>query len=124
MKLVEVELSEGLVEIGDDSFRWCENSITKINIPHSGRLTNVHSCPLFDVPFVSTMALKELEEVQQPAANTTFQKSSVFKHPSLNVDLPKVRSPYPVKPRHLEWMHMYPTEIIHKLVFVHETTYL
>jgi hypothetical protein len=62
MKLVEVEISEGLIEIGDDSFRWCENSITKINIPHSGRLTNVHLCPLFDVPFVSTMALKELEE--------------------------------------------------------------
>ena len=27
----------------------------------------------------------------------------------IDVDLPKVRSPYPVKPRHLEWMHMYPT---------------
>jgi len=27
----------------------------------------------------------------------------------IDVDLPKVRSPYPVKLRHLEWMHMYPT---------------
>ena len=40
MKLVEVELSEGLVEIGDDSFRWCENSITEINILHSLRKIN------------------------------------------------------------------------------------
>jgi hypothetical protein len=27
----------------------------------------------------------------------------------IDIDLPKVRSPYSVKPRHLEWMHMYPT---------------
>jgi len=35
--LTEVELSEGLVEIGDGSFRMCNNSITKINIPTSLR---------------------------------------------------------------------------------------
>jgi hypothetical protein len=32
-KLAEVELCEGLVEIGDASFMWCNHSIRKINIP-------------------------------------------------------------------------------------------
>jgi len=36
-KLAEVELCEGLVEIGDCSFDWCDHSITKINIPNSLR---------------------------------------------------------------------------------------
>jgi hypothetical protein len=36
-KLTEVELCEGLVEIGDRSFKWCDQSITKINIPISLR---------------------------------------------------------------------------------------
>jgi hypothetical protein len=36
-KLAEVELCEGLVEIGERSFRCCEHSITKINIPTSLR---------------------------------------------------------------------------------------
>jgi hypothetical protein len=35
--LAEVELCEGLVEIEDYSFRWCDHSITKINIPTSLR---------------------------------------------------------------------------------------
>jgi hypothetical protein len=39
-KLAEVELSEGLVEIEDRSFMWCEHSITKINIPNSLRRIN------------------------------------------------------------------------------------
>ena len=39
-KLAEVELCEGLVEIGTDSFRWCDRSITKINIPNSLRRIN------------------------------------------------------------------------------------
>ena len=34
-ELVEVELCEGLVEIGEWSFMWCDRSITKINIPNS-----------------------------------------------------------------------------------------
>jgi hypothetical protein len=34
-KLTDVELSEGLVEIGGFSFGWCDHSITKINIPTS-----------------------------------------------------------------------------------------
>jgi len=33
----EVELCEGLVEIGEQSFRYCDRSITKINIPNSLR---------------------------------------------------------------------------------------
>jgi hypothetical protein len=37
MKLNEVELCEGLVEIGDWAFNWCDQSITKINIPISLR---------------------------------------------------------------------------------------
>jgi hypothetical protein len=36
-KLTEVELCEGLVEIGIESFRWCDHSITKIDIPTSLR---------------------------------------------------------------------------------------
>jgi hypothetical protein len=36
-KLAEVELCEGLVEIGDRSFGYCDHSITKINIPNSLR---------------------------------------------------------------------------------------
>ena len=36
-KLAEVELCEGLVEIGECSFRYCEHSITKISIPNSLR---------------------------------------------------------------------------------------
>jgi len=39
-KLAEVELCEGLVEIGVDSFSWCDHSITKINIPNSLRRIN------------------------------------------------------------------------------------
>jgi hypothetical protein len=35
--LTEVELCEGLVEIGEESFEWCDHSITKINIPNSLR---------------------------------------------------------------------------------------
>ena len=37
MKLTEVELCEGLVEIGEYSFAGCDHSITKINIPTSLR---------------------------------------------------------------------------------------
>ena len=36
-KLAEVELCEGLVEIGEQSFGWCDLSIMKINIPNSLR---------------------------------------------------------------------------------------
>ena len=39
-KLAEVELCEGLVEIGAVSFGWCDHSITKINIPNSIRRIN------------------------------------------------------------------------------------
>jgi hypothetical protein len=36
-KLVEVELCEGLVEIGEGAFQYCDHSITTINIPNSLR---------------------------------------------------------------------------------------
>jgi hypothetical protein len=36
-RLAEVELCEGLVDIGEHSFWWCDHSITKINIPTSLR---------------------------------------------------------------------------------------
>ena len=39
-KLAEVELCEGLVEIGEDAFGWCGNSIAKINIPITLRRIN------------------------------------------------------------------------------------
>jgi hypothetical protein len=38
--LTDVELCEGLVEIGEESFNWCYHSITKINIPISLRRIN------------------------------------------------------------------------------------
>jgi hypothetical protein len=36
-KLAEVELCEGLVEIGERVFQWCDHSIIKINIPNTLR---------------------------------------------------------------------------------------
>jgi hypothetical protein len=51
-KLTEVELCEGLVEIGDSSFMWCDHSITKIIIPNSLRRINDYAflfslrCPI------------------------------------------------------------------------------
>jgi hypothetical protein len=53
-KLAEVELCEGLVEIGEGAFKWCEHSITKINIPTlPGEFVIMPSGALFDVPFTS-----------------------------------------------------------------------
>jgi hypothetical protein len=52
MKLAEVELCEGLVEIGGQSFQLCDHSITKIIIPNSLRRINDYSfsgslrCPI------------------------------------------------------------------------------
>jgi len=40
VRLAEVELCEGVVEIGVDSFGLCDHKITKINIPHSLRRIN------------------------------------------------------------------------------------
>jgi hypothetical protein len=51
-KLTEVELCEGLVEIGEYSFASCGHSITKINIPNSLRRIKDHAfrgslqCPI------------------------------------------------------------------------------
>ena len=51
-KLTEVELCEGVVEIGVWSFGWCDHSITKINIPISLRRINGYAfwgslrCPI------------------------------------------------------------------------------
>ena len=36
-KLTKVELCEGVIEIGEYSFGWCDHSITNINIPNSLR---------------------------------------------------------------------------------------
>jgi hypothetical protein len=61
-KLVEVELCEGLVEIGEYAFYWCNHSIAKINFPNSLRRINDQAFyNSLRVPFVSTMALKALE---------------------------------------------------------------
>ena len=46
-KLTEVELSEGLVEIGRGSFAGCDRSITRLTSPpHSGELAMVPSINL------------------------------------------------------------------------------
>jgi hypothetical protein len=39
-KLTEVELCEGVVEIGQSSFAWCSHPITNITIPNSLRRIN------------------------------------------------------------------------------------
>jgi len=44
-KLTEVELCEGLVEIGVDSFAYCNHSITTINTPHS--LRRINDCAFY-----------------------------------------------------------------------------
>jgi hypothetical protein len=50
-KLAEVELSEGLMEIGDSAFRFCNNSITKINTPTSlRRICNDAFCNSLQTP--------------------------------------------------------------------------
>jgi hypothetical protein len=62
--LTELELCEGVVEIGEESFSGCGRSITKIIIPTS--LRRMLMKPSF--PFVSTMALKALEDSHSMAA--------------------------------------------------------
>jgi len=78
-RLTEVELCEGIVKIGVESFPRCDHSITTIIIPNSlRRLTIVHFGILFDVPFVSTLALKALENTHLlPASSPTLES-----HPS------------------------------------------
>jgi hypothetical protein len=50
--LIEVELCEGIVEIGQESFAYCDHSITNINIPTSLRRIDVRAfqaslrCPI------------------------------------------------------------------------------
>jgi hypothetical protein len=52
-KLTEVELCEGLVDIGERSFGWCNHSITKITIPNSlrrirnGAFISSLRCPIY-----------------------------------------------------------------------------
>jgi len=74
-KLNEVELCEGLVEIGNYSFSWCNLSTFS---PHSGGFVMMPSQVLFDVPFVSTMALKAFEVTHSMAASSPTLES----HPS------------------------------------------
>jgi hypothetical protein len=42
-KLTDVELCEGVVEIGQSSFAWCSHPITNITIPNSLRRINDHA---------------------------------------------------------------------------------
>jgi hypothetical protein len=78
-KLAEVELCEGLVEIGERSFGWCNHSITNINIPNSLRRINDEAFyASFELLFVSMMALKVLENTHSLSASSpTFES-----HPS------------------------------------------
>jgi hypothetical protein len=62
VRLAEVELSEGVVEIGEDFFGCCGHIITNLNIPtHSGGLVISHFGYLSVALFFSTMALNALE---------------------------------------------------------------
>jgi hypothetical protein len=79
-KLTEVELCEGLVEIGERSFEYCDHSIKKIIIPTSLRRINDSAflLSLSDVLFVSSMALKALEMAHSISASSPILES----HPS------------------------------------------
>ena len=75
-KLAEVELSDGLVEIGEKSFWFCQHSIMKINIPGSpGGLTILLSIALFELMFVFTMTLKALETTHSVSAHSPILES-------------------------------------------------
>ena len=79
-KLTEVELCEGIVEIGAESFAHCD--MTKINIPNSTRKINKYAFyySLQLVLFVSTMALKVLENTHLLAVSSPtleFRPSSL-----------------------------------------------
>ena len=63
-KLTEVELREGLVEIGEDSFACCEHAITKIIIG----FVNLPSHARFELQFSFTTTLRALEEAHSLAA--------------------------------------------------------
>ena len=65
-QLAEVELCEGIVEIGESAFKYCDHSITKISIP---------SITLLDARFVSTMALKVLENTHLLAVSSPTLES-------------------------------------------------
>jgi hypothetical protein len=74
--LAEVNLNEGLVEIGVWSFGWCDHSITKINIPTSLRRINEFAfVALFELIFVCTMALTALEKKHSLAASSPTLES-------------------------------------------------
>ena len=77
--ITEVELCEGLVEIGDGSFGWCGNSITKINIPNSLRriIDDAFSFSL-RCPIRLQMELKALEK----AHSLTVYSRTLESHPS------------------------------------------
>jgi hypothetical protein len=84
-KLAEVELCEGLVEIGEDAFCWCEQSITKINIPTSLRRINDEA---FNNSIRTPIRLHDgLESIGQWAfANCIFTN---FRVPPLITVIPK-----------------------------------
>ena len=79
-KLAEVQLCEGLVEIGDRSFGWCNHSITKINIHNSlRRIRDASFYASLRTTFVSTMVLRALENSHSLAVYSPTSES----HPSL-----------------------------------------
>jgi hypothetical protein len=84
-KLAEVELCEGLVEIGEHSFGWCDQSITKINIPASLRRINDEA---FNHSIRTPIRLHDgLESIGEYAfANCIFTN---FRVPSLITVIPK-----------------------------------
>jgi hypothetical protein len=104
-KLTEVELSEGLVEIGNSSFSGssfldCGNSISKINIPNSLRRINDYAfCRSLSVLlFVFMMALKALEEAPSLVASSPHFRVSQPSSPWFPGECyPAVHPPFPSK---------------------------
>jgi len=75
-KLAEVELCEGLVEIGEDSFSSCCHSITNISIPSTlRRICDAASHTLFELRYISMMALKALEKDHSLTASSQTLES-------------------------------------------------
>ena len=86
--LAEVELCEGLVEIGDDSFGNCDHSITRIIIPTS--LKRIGGCAFWNSLRTATTRLRMVLRALEIAHSVTAS-SQIF----TNLRVPPLIIPIP-----------------------------
>ena len=79
IKLTEVELCEGLIEIGHRSFELCDHSITKINIPTSLRRINDYA---FRHSLRCTIRLHDGIETLEKKHSVAASSPTLDSHPS------------------------------------------